>query len=120
MLVEDETQLLVVAKDMLSTLGFTVLEAVNGREALELYQQNAARMTLVVTDIGMPVMDGYELFRKLKALKPALPIIISSGFGDSEVTSRIPQEEIAGMFSKPYRFNQLREVLKSVIVRGST
>jgi len=116
LLVEDETQLLCVAKDMLTTLGFTVLEALNGREALEQYRQNAEKITLVITDIGMPVMDGYELFRKLKMLKPELPIVISSGFGDTEVTSRIPQEEIAGMISKPFRFNQLRDVLKSVVV----
>jgi len=114
-LVEDETEVLAIAKDMLSTLGFTVLEAVNGREALEQYQKNAARITLVVTDIGMPVMDGYELFRELKKLNPVLPIIISSGFGETEVTSRIPREEVAGMVSKPYRFDQLRKVLKSVL-----
>jgi FixJ family two-component response regulator len=57
-------------------------------------------------------MDGYTLFRKLKALNLELPIIISSGFGDTVVTTRIPSAEIAGLVSKPYRFDQLRVVLK--------
>ena len=69
---------------------------------------------LTVTDSGCG-MDGYELFRELKKLKPELPIIISSGFGDAEVASRIAREDIAGMISKPYHFDQLREVLKKVV-----
>ncbi len=119
LLVEDEEQVKAVAKEMLEALGFTVLEATNGKEALELYKKAAEEITLVVTDIGMPVMDGYALFRDLKKLDPSLPIIISSGFGDDEVTSRIPRKAIAGLISKPYRFDQLRDVLK-VGCGGST
>ncbi len=99
---------------MLKKLGFTVIEAANGKEALDLYIQYVADITLVMTDMGMPVMDGYELFQKLKMIKPELPIIISSGFGDQVVTSRIPPDEIAGLVSKPFSFEQLREVLKNV------
>lgn len=112
LLVEDEEQITLIAKTMLQALGFAVIGAANGREALELYRENVADISLVVTDIGMPVMDGYELFRELKKLNPELPIVISSGFGDSVVTSRLPREEIAGLVSKPYNFEQLREVLR--------
>ncbi|NTW99724.1 MAG: response regulator, partial [Geobacteraceae bacterium] len=77
--------------------------------------QNAADITLVVTDMGMPVMDGYALFRELKKLKPELPIIISSGFGEVDVTSRIARDDIAGLVGKPYNFDNLSEVLKSVV-----
>jgi FixJ family two-component response regulator len=55
------------------------------------------------------------LFKELKDLAPELPIIISSGFGDTVVTSRIAPDDIAGLVSKPYNFGQLRNVLKSVI-----
>ena len=116
LLVEDEDLVKQVAKAMLEALGFNVIEASNGREALDLYQNNSAEITLVLTDIGMPVMDGYALFRELKLLERDLPIIISSGFGDTVVTSRISVDEIAGLVSKPYRFDQLRDVLKSIVV----
>jgi len=115
LLAEDEVQVSMVAKAMLEALGFTVIEASNGKEALDLYQKHAADIALVVTDVGMPIMDGYELFRQLKILNPYLPIIISSGFGDTVVTSRIAREDIAGLVSKPFSLVQLREVLKSVV-----
>jgi CheY-like chemotaxis protein len=115
LLVEDEEQVLLIAGTMLKALGFSVIEAANGLEALELYRKNAADITLVVTDMGMPVMDGYTLFNELKKLDPELPIIVSSGFGDADVTSRIPREEIAGLANKPYSFDQLRVVLRGVV-----
>lgn len=115
LLVEDEVQVASVAKAMLEALGFTVIEALNGRDALAWYHKNASEIRLVLTDIGMPVMDGYTLFRELKTLKPDLPIIISSGFGDMVVNGRIANEEVSGLVSKPYRFDQLRDVLKKVV-----
>ncbi|PKN12225.1 MAG: hypothetical protein CVU69_08515 [Deltaproteobacteria bacterium HGW-Deltaproteobacteria-4] len=118
LLAEDEEQVKTIAIILLQELGFTVLDAANGKEALELYQQNAADITLVVTDMGMPVMNGYELFHKLKQLNPQLPIIISSGFGEGDISSKIPSEEIAGLINKPYRFEHLREVLRSAVERS--
>lgn len=115
LLVEDEELLQQVAKDMLEVLGFSTVDASNGREALEIYQKNAASIRLVITDIGMPVMDGYALIRELKKLDPKLPIIVSSGFGDAVVTSGIANEEVAGLVSKPYNMKQLQEVLQSVV-----
>jgi PAS domain S-box-containing protein len=109
LLVEDEAELRLIAKELLERCGFTVLEAVNGMHALEIYQKNAKRITLVFTDIGMPVMDGYELFEKLKKLTPELPIFISSGYGDSDVNARIISDDIAGIISKPYNADKLQE-----------
>jgi PAS domain S-box-containing protein len=114
LLVEDEEQILMIAKALMEALGFKVVEAVNGREALEMYRKNAGEITMVVTDIGMPVMDGYALFNELKKLDPALPVIISSGFGETVISSRIASDQIAGLISKPYGFEQLRTVLKDV------
>jgi signal transduction histidine kinase/CheY-like chemotaxis protein len=115
LLVEDEDQVRLIAKALLKHFGFTVLEAVNGKEALELYKRNTTNITLVMTDMGMPIMDGYELFYELKKLNPELPIIVSSGYGDAEVGSRLGTDNIAGIISKPYGPDQLRDVLKSVV-----
>jgi len=114
LLVEDEELIREIAKDMLQMLGFTVIDALNGQEALDLYKKSAESVVCVVTDLGMPVMDGYNLFSELKKLKPNLPIVVSSGFGESVVTTRIALEAIAGLVSKPYSFDKLREVMKNV------
>jgi PAS domain S-box-containing protein len=115
LLVEDEDQVRYIAKAILQKIGFSVLEAVNGKEALELYQRNANDIALVMTDMGMPIMDGYELFHELRKRNPELPIIVSSGYGDAEIGSRIGAENIAGIISKPYGPDQLREVLKKAL-----
>ncbi len=119
LLVEDEPQLMLVAKNLLKALGFSVFEASNGSEALELYRKNSEYINLVVTDLGMPVMNGYELLREIKQINPELPIIISSGFGDVDINSHITDGEVAGFLSKPYSFAQMRELLKSVMERGN-
>ena len=116
LLVEDEDQVRLIAKALLENFGFTVLEAVNGEEALEIYKNRASEITIVLTDMGMPVMDGCQLFNELKKLNPELPIIVSSGYGDAEVTERVGSDNIAGLISKPYNPDQLREVLKRVLV----
>ena len=115
LLVEDEEQVMALAEAMLEELGFQVVKAMNGQEALDLYQQKASDLTLVITDIGMPVMDGYALCDELKKLQAKVPIIISSGFGDTTVTSRINPQDIAGLVNKPYDLDQLRNVLKRVV-----
>ncbi|MDD2898136.1 MAG: response regulator [Desulfuromonadaceae bacterium] len=115
LLIEDEDRLMLIAKAFLLNLGFTVIEASNGKEALELYHKNSSDISLVVTDVGMPTMNGYELFIELKKLKPELPIIISSGFGDEDISSNLFRRDIAGLISKPYRFDQFRDVLRRVV-----
>ena len=97
---------------MLTKMGFTVIEALNGLEALELYREKSGDIAMVVMDIGMPVMDGYELFHELKTLTPDLPIIIASGFSETVITSRIPRADIAAFISKPFDFNQLQDEMK--------
>jgi PAS domain S-box-containing protein len=115
LLAEDEVQVKYIAITLLKKLGFKVIDAANGKEALELYQKNAADITLVVTDIGMPVMNGYELFYKLKQLSPQLPIVISSGFGEGDIALKIPPEKTAGFINKPYNFDKLRDVLRAAL-----
>lgn len=115
LVVEDEEGVMLVAETMLRELGFAVVKASDGRQGLEMYRKNAPHITLVLTDIGMPVMNGYEMIPELKKINPGLPIIVSSGFGDAEIASRIDQNTIAGLIVKPYNFCRLRELFKSVV-----
>jgi PAS domain S-box-containing protein len=115
LLVEDEDQIRMISKSLLQSMGFTVIDASNGKDALAMYQHNITAITLIVTDIGMPVMNGYEMIREIKKLNPGLPIIITSGFGDDDVTSQIARKDVAWLISKPYNYDQLQNALKSVV-----
>lgn len=115
LLAEDEDQIREITKTFLEMFGFTVLEAANGKEALDLYQKSASDICLVLTDVGMPVMDGYALINALKQLNPLVPIIISSGFGDADIATRIGHDDIAGLVNKPYTSDKLSKVLKAVL-----
>jgi len=119
LLVEDDDQVRGIARRMLLSLGFEVIEAANGSEALDTYRRDSEAIGLVLTDLGMPVMDGFELYHKLKEADPGLPVIISSGFGDSNIAERMAGEPVAGLLSKPYTFHQMREVLKSATARAT-
>lgn len=115
LLVEDEPQLVVVAKLLLNSLGYSVIEAVNGQEALDLYRQNSDVITVVMTDIGMPIMDGYQLVAELRKNYPQLPIIVCSGFGDVDIKSKFSSGDISGLINKPYNVEQLSVILNEIL-----
>lgn len=111
LLVEDEPVILLTVGMMLKHLGFAVREARNGSEALELYRQNHAEIDLVLTDVGMPIMDGFELFKELQGIDPELPVFIASGNGDFDIASRFTGVKPAGVLIKPFSFEDLKKML---------
>jgi CheY-like chemotaxis protein len=82
LVVEDELRVRTTAVRALQEAGYGVLEAADGQEALDVLDR-APKVELVITDVGMPVMDGNELARRLEQLRPDLPILLISGYGDS-------------------------------------
>jgi PAS domain S-box-containing protein len=84
LLVEDDPIVRGMAARGLREAGYAVLEAVNGREALDLIRARTGRLDVVVTDIGMPEMDGHDLASWLSEERPELPIVFMSGYGDPE------------------------------------
>jgi two-component system, cell cycle sensor histidine kinase and response regulator CckA len=88
LVVEDDPVVRGMAARGLREGGYEVFEAVNGREALDLIRARAGRLDVVVTDIGMPEMDGHDLARWLSEERPGLPIVFMSGYGDPE--PRVP------------------------------
>ncbi len=81
LVVEDDAEVRVMAARALREVGYRVLEAENGRAALNLVRRHAGRLDLVVTDVGMPEMDGYELARRLGVERAGLPVVFMSGYG---------------------------------------
>jgi PAS domain S-box-containing protein len=115
LLVDDEEAIRSVAKRMLERIGFEVLAATNGQDALAVFRNTADRLACVVMDLTMPHMDGDAAFREMRRIKPAVPVILSSGYNQQEVAERLVGKGLDGFMQKPYQLSQMVETLQSVI-----
>jgi PAS domain S-box-containing protein len=111
LLVDDEETIRALGKKMLTHLGFEPLIAADGLEALKIYRERQAQIGLVILDLTMPNMDGEETFRELRRINPAVRVVLSSGYTESEIISRFAGKGVAGFVQKPYTINTLRETL---------
>jgi CheY-like chemotaxis protein len=115
LLADDEEEVRRVGRRMLQKLGFDVLLAADGREALAIFDQHAARIVAVVLDLTMPHLDGEEAFRELRRRKADVRVILSSGYNEQDVTQRFVGKGLAGFIQKPYQMAKLRATLMEVL-----
>jgi signal transduction histidine kinase/putative methionine-R-sulfoxide reductase with GAF domain len=115
LLVEDNQSVREVVQAMLTSLGYEVLVASNGRSALQIYEQSQARITLVITDITMPEMGGLALAEALRLKNPAVKILAMSGYPLKMATRELSAQGIVGWLQKPLSFDQLAQRLKQVL-----
>ena len=116
LLVEDEDQVRSIASIMLTRLGFRVLEAKDGLEAIEIFTQHKEQIRCVLSDLMMPHMDGWEILSSLRKLSPGIPIILSSGFDEAQVMADEHPESPNAFLGKPYQFQELREAICQALV----
>ncbi len=112
LVVEDDSIVRMLIVDVLEELEYQVLEAADGSEALVFLQNESATIDLLMTDKGLPDMDGTELAKKAAALRPSLPILFASGYAEN---IDVP----AGMHSigKPFSIDQLRDKVKDILAQ---
>jgi len=115
LLVDDEEIIRVTGKYMLQQLGYTVLLAKNGKEAVEIYRRQHTNIDLVITDMIMPKMDGREVFAQLKAIDNTCKVIISSGFSKKEHLQELEQKGLTGFINKPFSVAELSRLLTKSI-----
>jgi PAS domain S-box-containing protein len=116
LLVDDEADVRRAASAMLASLGFDVLEAADGLEAQRLFRAQASRVVLVVLDLTMPRLDGARALARLRAIRPDVKVVVSSGNADDDVAARFSkQDPPAGYLHKPYTIEDMRRTLKAVL-----
>jgi PAS domain S-box-containing protein len=118
LVVDDEDAIRVLAGRMLESLGFAVLTARDGREAVALFAARADEITAVLLDLTMPGLDGVETFRELRRLRADVKVVLSSGYGEKEVAVRLGGEKPAGFVAKPYRVEELRQAMRDALDGG--
>jgi two-component system cell cycle sensor histidine kinase/response regulator CckA len=117
LLVEDEDFVRSFAVRALTRLGYEVLEASTGVEALEIMAANDGRVDLVVSDVVMPEMDGPTLLKELRRTNPALKIIFVSGYPNEAFETALDKDEEFAFLPKPFSMPQLAAKVKDELAR---
>jgi len=113
--VDDEEINRVVGSDTLDLIGYEVITASGGSEALEIYKQSQKDIDLVIIDFMMPGMNGIETFIQMREFDSDCKIILSSGYSDHEDIKKMRQLGLNGELKKPYRIDELSQLLENVL-----
>ena len=115
LVVDDEADIRELSRELLETYGYRVKTCQNGQEAFELFIEDPDRFDLVITDMTMPVMTGSVLAKKLIEIRPALPIILCTGYSETITKQEASRLGIKKFLQKPLKnkvlLNEIREVL---------
>ncbi len=119
LLVDDDAMVLRVGTAMLKRLGYGVIAATTGEDALRLYETARPRVALVICDENMPGMRGSEVVRALRARHPAARIVISSGdglAGEAEGRAPTPEDTPTAWLHKPYHIGDMADLIKDILL----
>ena len=115
LVVDDEPSIRIMASNILAQLGFEALQAADGMEALMLYETHKADIRLIILDLTMPHMDGAETCAALRARGYLTPIVLSSGFNETEAVTRFSSDGLAGFLQKPYRVSTFIQAVRDAL-----
>jgi PAS domain S-box-containing protein len=115
LLVDDEIALADVGTQVLERLGYQVVGKSNAREALESFRQEPQRFDLVISDLTMPHLTGFQLAEKIKQIKPDTPIILCSGFTSTATKKQIKDSGVSDFITKPINKNELARLVRKVL-----
>ena len=117
LLVDDEEMIIDVGVQILQKLGYEVLTAGHGKEAIEVYQQNRQKVAMVILDLIMPEMDGGETYDRLKEMDPNVKVLLSSGYSLDGQATEILKRGCDGFIQKPFSIKGLSEKLGQIILK---
>ncbi len=117
LVVDDEEIVRSVAEGFLRHLGYDVVTAADGQEAVECYARLRDQIDAVLLDLVMPRMGGRDCFRALRELNPEVRAVLSTGYGPDVVPQELLDEGMRGLVLKPYRLEQLAEAMTRALRR---
>jgi CheY-like chemotaxis protein len=117
LLVEDEEMLRRAVTRMLRKKGFSVIEADNGRSAIDLFRANARSVDVILLDLTLPGMPGRDVLRELRRVRSGVPVVITSAYSQSWAQTTIEGQEPWHYIRKPYHLTDVIRLLSSVCER---
>jgi DNA-binding NtrC family response regulator len=116
LVVDDDEAVLELAYEFLVRGGLDAVTAGGGREALEVLRADTGgRIGAVVLDLAMPDLGGREVLIEIQRLRPELPVIVASGFGENAIAERFGTEEITAFLRKPYEPEDLIDAVRAAL-----
>ena len=115
LIVDDEKMVLDTGGQMLKKLGYEVLLAMGGHEAVELYKKNRDRIDMVLLDMVMPGMGGGKIYDRLKEVNPKVKVLLSSGYSIDGKATEILKRGCNGFIQKPFNLEQLSQSIRKTL-----
>ncbi len=115
LLVEDDQAVRELASETLRILGYKVIEAGNGNDAIAIFKQEEQHIDILITDVVMPQMGGKELANRLKEIAPELKIIFTSGYAEDHILHGGVLEKDVHFLQKPYSLEVLSKKVRCVL-----
>jgi two-component system cell cycle sensor histidine kinase/response regulator CckA len=120
MLVDDDPLFIGAAQRILKMLGFSVVTATGGAEAVARFKVDPEAISLAIVDLIMPEVDGMDVLRELKLVAPKLPVIVSSGHHDEEPIQQVMELGAAAFIQKPFTMNEIAEQIERTLSEASS
>ncbi|MBM9613971.1 CHASE domain-containing protein [Desulfobulbus rhabdoformis] len=115
LVVDDEEIIRKIVGEMLERLGYSILEAANGAEAVEIFNENRESIDCVLCDVVMPRMNGWDTVASIREKAPDIPVILASGYNEAHVMVGHNELVIQAFLEKPFLFSKLKEVLANLL-----
>jgi CheY-like chemotaxis protein len=115
LLVDDEELILDVGVQMLKKMGYRVLTASHGDQAIEIYRRNKEPIAIVILDLVMPQISGGEIYDRLKAIDSNVKVLLSSGYSVDGQATEILNRGCDGFIQKPFRLDELSKKIRTIL-----
>ena len=113
--VDDEDMIIEIAEELFEQLGYKVLIARSGKEAIETYEKNKEQIDIVLLDMIMPDMSGSDTYDSLKEINPDIKVLLSSGYSINGQATEIMDRGCNGFIQKPFKMKELSQKLREVL-----
>ena len=113
LMVEDQDIVRRMTVRILQALGYSIMEAANGREGYEIFSDRNEEIDLVILDLTMPEMSGTDLLKKMKEINPTLKVIITSGYPRDKLVNELVRQG-AGFLQKPFPVEELADTIRKL------
>lgn len=116
LIIDDESAIREAVTEILEMVDVPTIAASNGKDGIQLFQENAGDIKAILLDMRMPVMSGVETYRELRKLDAEIPIILSSGYDDAENTAAFHGDNNVNFLHKPYSMDTLIELVQDTLL----